>query len=372
MYKKALMVPAVALAAVLTACGSPVADSGSDSDGAAKIDKEAQEVFDKYNEMSGDERTDALVAAAQEEGEVSVYTSNTDLDVIIDAFSDAYDIDVNVYRGNSESVLQRVLQESKAGFAAVDVVETNSGEMNILGEEGLFYPYESELRDTVRPEGQKEYWTADRFNAFVVSYNTDLVKPEEMPATIEDFADPKWKGRISMELGDVDWFSAMFNYFVEQGKTEEEVTEMFKAIAANSKVIKGHTVQAELLSAGEFAAGISMYSHSTQEGTEEGRPITWQPEGVAPVQPIVIRPNGAGLMGTAKNPAAALLFMDFLLSDGQQNIADEYRIGSIPTDEDPLEGLETIEVDEDEMLNNVEKWDELYAEILKGGEVTEE
>ncbi len=370
MKKKALMVPVVALAAVLTACGSPVASGGDD--GASKIDKEAQEVFDKYNAMSGEERTDALVAAAQEEGEVAVYTSNTDLDVIIDAFSDAYDIDVNVYRGNSESVLQRVLQESKAGFAAVDLVETNSGEMNIIGEEGLFYPYESELRDTVRPEGQKELWTADRFNAFVVAYNTDLVKPEEMPATIEDFADPKWKGRISMELGDVDWFSALFNHYVEQGKSEAEVTDMFKAIAANSKVIKGHTVQAELLSAGEFAAGVSMYSHSVQEGTEEGRPITWQPEGVPPVQPVVIRPNGAGLMGTAKNPAAALLFMDFLLSDGQKNIADEYRIGSIPTAKDPLEGLETIEVDEDEMLNNVEKWDELYAEILKGGEITEE
>lgn len=372
MNKKALMVPVAVLAAVLTACGSPVADSGGASDGAAKIDKGAQEAFDKYNEMSGDERTDALVAAAQEEGEVSVYTSNTDLDVIIDAFSDAYDIDVNVYRGNSESVLQRVLQESKAGFNAVDVVETNSGEMNILGEEGLFYPYESELRDAVRPEGQKEHWTADRFNAFVVAYNTDLVKPEEMPDTIEDFADPKWKGRISMELGDVDWFSALFNYYLEQGKSEEEVTEMFKAIAANSKVIKGHTVQAELLSAGEFAAGVSMYSHSVQEGTEEGRPITWQPEGVEPVQPIVIRPNGAGLMGTAKHPAAALLFMDFLLSEGQKYIADEYRIGSVPTDKDPLEGLETVEVDEDEMLNNVEKWDELYAEILKGGEITEE
>jgi iron(III) transport system substrate-binding protein len=322
--------------------------------------------------MSGAERTEALVAAAQEEGEVSVYTSNTDLDVIIDAFSDAYDIDVNVYRGNSESVLQRVLQESKAGFAAVDLVETNSGEMNILGAEGLFYPYQSDLRDAVRPEGQKEHWTADRFNAFVVAYNTDLVKPVEMPATIEEFADPKWKGRISMELGDVDWFSALFNHYLEQGKTEAEITDMFKAIAANAKVVKGHTVQAELLSAGEFGAGISMYSHSVQEGTEEGRPITWQPDGVAPVQPVVIRPNGAGLLGTAKNPAAALLFMDFLLSDGQKNIADEFRIGSVPTDNDPLAGLDIIEVDEDEMLNNAKKWDDLYAEILKGGVITEE
>ncbi len=371
MKKPALMVSVVALSAALAACGSPVA-GGTDDAAASKVDDHAKEVFDDYNSMSGQERTDALVAAAEEEGEVSVYTSNTDLDAIVDAFSDKYDVDVNVYRGNSESVLQRVLGESRAGFSGVDLVETNSGEMNIISQEGLFYPYESELRDAVRPEGQEEGWTADRFNAFVVAYNTDLVKPDEMPATIEDFADPKWKGRISMELGDVDWFAAAFNYFVEQGKTEAEVTDMFKAIAANAKVVKGHTVQAELLSAGEFGAGISMYSHSVQEGTEEGRPITWEPDGVAPVQPIVIRPNGAGLIGTAEHPAAAVLFMDFLLSDGQKNIADEYRIGSVPTDKDPLAGLETIEVDEDEMLDNVKKWDDLYAEILQGGEITEE
>lgn len=370
MMKKALIVPVAVLSAVLTACGSPTA-TGSDN-GASKIDSQAKEVFDRYNDLSGQERTDALVAEAQEEGELSVYTSNTDLDTIVDAFSDKYDIDVNVYRGNSESVLQRVLQESKAGFAGVDLIETNSGELNILGEEGLFYPYEGEFRDAVRPEGQKEHWTADRFNVFVVASNTDMVKTSELPTSIEGFADPKWKGKISMELGDVDWFSAMFEHFLEQGKTEEEVTEMFRAIAANAKVVKGHTVQAELLSAGEFGVGISMYSHSVQEGTEDGRPITWQPEGAAPIQPLVLRPNGAGLVGTAQHPAAAVLFMDFLLTDGQQNIADEFRVGSVPTADDPLAGLESIEVDEEEMLNNAEKWDDLYAEILEGGEVTEE
>ena len=371
MKRNALLIPAAVLAVALTACGSPAATSDENVE---KVDSHAKEVFDKFNEMSGAERTDALVAAAQEEGEVSIYTSNTDLDVIVDAFDEAYGIDVNIYRGNSESVLQRVLQESKAGFAGVDLVETNSGELNILADEGLLYPYSSELRDAVREEGQKEFWTADRFNAFVVAWNTDLVSDDEVPASIEEFADPKWAGKVSMELGDVDWFSAMWNYYLDAGKSEDEVQAMFEGIAANSKVVKGHTVQAELLSAGEFAAGVSLYSHSVQEGTEDGRPIEWRSDSVEPVQPIVLRPNGGGLVGTAQHPAAALLFMDFLLSveGGQQAIADEYRIGSVPGGNDPLAGLETIQVDETEMLDNVEKWDELYAAIVQGGEITEE
>jgi iron(III) transport system substrate-binding protein len=370
MKMKVLLIPAALMSVALTACGSPAATSGSDS--VKKTDSHATEVFDKYNGMSGAERTDALIAAAQEEGEVSVYTSNTDLDVIVDAFDEKYGIDVNVYRGNSESVLQRVLQESKAGYAGVDLIETNSGELDILSAEGLLYPYESEMRDAVRPDGQKEFWTADRFNAFVVAWNTDLVAPDEVPRSLEEFADPKWKGKVSMELGDIDWFSSMWNYYLQNGKSEDDVKAMFEGIASNAKIVKGHTVQAELLSAGEFQAGVSMYSHSVQEGTEEGRPIAWRTDAVEPLQPIVLRPNGGGLVGTAQHPAAALLFMDFLLTEGQQAIADEYRIGSVPGRDDPLAGLEVISVDEEEMLDNADHWDELYAAIVQGGEITEE
>jgi iron(III) transport system substrate-binding protein len=369
MKKKALIIPVAILTAVLSACGSPTASSAGD--GKSKIDSHAKEVFDKYNGMTGAERTDALVKAAQDEGELSLYTSNTDMDAIVDGFTDKYDIDVNVYRGNSESVLQRILQESKAGFAGADLIETNSGELNVIGDEGLFYPYKSEFRDKVRPEGQKDTWTADRFNAFTIAYNTDMVKSADVPTSLDQLADPKWKGKISMEVGDTDWFSAMYNYYLQQGKSEQEVTDLFKKIASNAKVVKGHTVQAELLSAGEFAVGASMYTHSVQEGTEEGRPIAWRTDANPPAQPIVIRPNGAGLLGTAKHPAAALLFMDYLLTDGQKAIADAYRIGSVPTADDPLAGIKTIEVDEDEMLNNAKKWDDLYAEILKGGTVSD-
>jgi len=370
MKKKALIIPAALMAVVLSACGSPVGGAAG-SGGGVKVDSHAKKVFDKFNGMTGTERTDALVKAAQDEGELSLYTSNTDMDDIVDGFSEKYDIDVNTYRGNSESVLQRILQESKAGFAGADLIETNSGELNVIGKEGLFYPYKSEFRDAVRPEGQKDSWTADRFNVFTIAYNTDMVKGADVPTSLEQFADPKWKGKISMEVGDVDWFSAMYNYYLEKGKTADEVKDLFKKIAANAKIVKGHTVQAELLSAGEFAAGTSMYTHSVQEGTEEGRPIAWRTDANPPAQPLVIRPNGVGLLGTAKHPAAALLFTDYLLSDGQKSIADAYRIGSVPGKEDPLAGLDTIEVDENEMLNNAKKWDDLYAEILRGGEVTD-
>ena len=39
----------------------------------------------------------------------------------------------------------------------------------------------------------------DRVNFFVVAFNTQKVKREELPADYRGFLDPKWKGRIALE-----------------------------------------------------------------------------------------------------------------------------------------------------------------------------
>jgi iron(III) transport system substrate-binding protein len=46
---------------------------------------------------------------------------------------------------------------------------------------------------------------------------------------------------------------------------------------------------------------------------------------------------------------------------------ESFRIGSIPTANDPLAGLTTIPVPEKEMLNNPKKWDALYEGLVQSG-----
>ncbi len=364
----------------LSACGGsptaskqPTNDKKTGANAVSKQQQAAQQVYDQINGLTGEARTKKLVAMAEEEGELAIYTSNTDMEDLIEAFEDIYDIDVSVYRGNSESVLQRVLQEQKANFFGNDILETNALELNVANKEGMLAEYKSELRDKVREEGQAENWTATRFNVFVIGWNTKLVKKGEEPKTLEELADPKWKGKISMEVGDVDWFTAMHDYYLSQGKSEQEVRDLFSRIAANSKIVKGHTVQGELLSAGQFSVIASAYSHTIDKAKDKGAPVEWRPAGGEPVQPLVIRPNGIGLMKTASNPAAAMLFVDFELTGGQKVFEEAFRIGSVPTGgDDPLAGLETVAVPEKKLLDDPKPWDDLYAEIVQGGEVVEE
>ena len=355
----------VASSIVLAACGgSPTASSGESDKGQQS---KATTVYARINALSGQARTDELKKCAEEEGELSVYTSNTDMDDLVKDFEDLYDVKVSVYRGNSESVLQRILQEQKAKFYGNDVIETNALELNAAQKEGYLSPYEGELRDAVREEGKADGWTATRFNMFVVGWNTDLVKPGQEPKTFEELADPKWKGKLSMELGDVDWFTALYQHFLKQGKSEQEVLDLFKKISANSKIAKGHTVQGELLSAGQFAVTLSSYSHTIDKAAEKGAPVAWKPASGEPVQPLAIRPNGIGLMKTASNPCAAMMFVDYELTGGQKVFEKKFRVGATEEAAKAIQGLDVVAVPEQELLDNAKKWDDLYAEVTQSG-----
>jgi iron(III) transport system substrate-binding protein len=87
------------------------------------------------------------------------------------------------------------------------------------------------------------------------------------------------------------------------------------------------------------------------------------------VEPAIVRPNGAGLMKTAANPATAMLFMDWLLEEGQEVIVAESLTPSIVEGGNPLADVELVPVDVDRLLEEGDEWSAKYDELLAGGEV---
>jgi iron(III) transport system substrate-binding protein len=346
---------------LVAACGgSPSSGTG----GVATDDgpTAAEELFEAVMALSGQERRDRLVALAQEEGQLNLYTSMTSdvAEAVSEAFSDTFDIDVNLYRANGETLTQRVLQEQSAGYAGNDVVETDGIEMAALEREGVMSAYSGERRDLVPEAGVFDDWTATRFNIFTPSWNTSLVSPAEAPTSWEDLADPKWDGQLAMELGDDDWYLTLYNYWLETGKSEDEVDQLFADMADGAAAVKGHTVQAELMSAGQFAVTVSNYSYIVEKAKANGAPVDYLPF----VEPAIARPNGVGLMRTATNPAAALLFTDWLLEEGQEVLTDEGLTAAIGDGSSALDELELIPVDIEAVLDNSEEWSARYDELL--------
>ncbi|MCL3817647.1 ABC transporter substrate-binding protein [Aeromicrobium wangtongii] len=349
---------------LLSACG------GAPTSGSGGSDKEtkAEAVYAEVGPLTGDARHDRLVELAEEEGNaLSIYTSlNAEvLDTLVPIFEKETGIKVKAYRAESSTVLQRVLQESSANFAGADVVESNSREMVAIAGEGLFGDYESDQRAKVNKDFQQDLWTPSRLNIFAPAWNTDKVKGDLIPKTWADLADPKYDGILSLELGDFDWYMALYGYFQDEGMEDKDIDKLFKDMVEGSKVASGHSGQTELLSAGEFAVVASPFTYLTAQARNSGAPVDDQPF----VEPIIVRANGAGLTKSSKHPAAAMLFMDWYLSDGQALLLKEDLTPSImPDGSDPLEGLTTISVDSQQLIDEGDEWSKRYAEVLRGGE----
>jgi iron(III) transport system substrate-binding protein len=364
----------VVAAFAVAACGgspSSVQQTGTGSQAKPASDAALKRVLAQVQGLTGSARTAKLADLADKEGgEMSLYTSMTSdvEDAVTKAFKDEYGIDVSVYRSQSETVLERLTQESRAGYRGADAVETNGPELFTLNNQGVLAPYEPPARGDLVDGSDYDGWTADRFNKFVISWNTKLVKNGEQPRRWEDLADPKWKGRIEMELSDVDWYKTLWEYWVkEKGRSPQEVDRLFESMARNSSFIKGHTVMGELLGAGEYGIAASNYSYLIQNGIEKGSPQAWKP----PVEPIIARPNGVGIVRGARHPATAMLFNDWILGAGQKVLAD-LNLDVSRKDLETAANAEQILVDLPSLLKDQKTWEDRYDRLTRLGKVVED
>jgi len=359
----------VALALAVSACGdSPTASDEGKSTGGGQT--AAEKLYAEVAGLAGKARRDKLVKLAEEEGTLDLYTSFSSevADAVAEAFMDAFKIDVNVYRAGSETVVQRIMQEQGARYQGNDVVETNATELFKLNNEGVLGRYEGERRNMVPEAGRFDGWTATRFNLFAPSWNTKLVPAGQQPKTWEELADPKWDGKLSMEVADYDWYLTLYGYWKKQGKSDADIDKLFADMASGAKIVRGHTVQGELLSAGQFSVVASNYTYIVERAKQKGAPVEYVPY----VQPVIARPNGIGLMKNAKHPAAALLFADWLLEEGQKVLVEEGLSPAIVEGNDPLKGLQIIPVDLKALVEQGEEWSKRYEKVVAGGEKVED
>ena len=249
----------------------------------------------------------------------------------------------------------------RAGRSDADVVETNGPQMESLYREKGLQPLRSaHLKDlmpqALRPHG---HWVGTRINMFVQSYNTRLVKKEELPKSYSDLTNPRWKGRLGIEAEDEDWFAMVLK---EMG--EEAGLRTFREIARVNgfSVRRGHTLLAGLVASGEIPLAITTYSHGAEKMKQRGAPVEW-----FAITPAIGRANGIGIARSAPHPHAAALFVDFLLSPEGQAILQKG--GYVPANlrvADRAQKLPLKFVDPAVILDEDAKWKKLWAEIVLG------
>jgi iron(III) transport system substrate-binding protein len=308
----------------------------------------------------GPDREQKLVAKAQQEGAVMIYSSLVpeDLEPMSEAFQKKYGIKVASWRALPEKTAQRAIIEAKAGRHEFDVLGTNETALEGAYREKILERFHSPAFKDIPPEffPTHKYYVPDRVSLFVVGYNTKLVKPEQVPNSYEDLLNPKWKGKFAIEAGDIDWFIA-----VAKSMGEEQGIRYFRKLAAMHPVIRvNHTLLAEVIGSGEIPLAINVYNQSVERLKKKDIPVEWKP-----LQPAFGRANGMGLAKDAPHPHAGLLWVDFVLSkEGQEIIKGRNRIPINSTVESPLSNFKYQLVDSELTAAEREKWTNLWADIF--------
>src|SRR5688500_18120495 len=160
---------------------------------------------------------------------------------------------------SSDKIVARAISEARGGRTIGDVFHMNLENIMQLHEQGLVLEKLPAEADVFPNHLKGSYWVATRFNTLVAAWNTQLVSKSDEPKSFEEFADPKWKGKLLAEPRDAEFLIA----FAEQRyKSSDKAIELFKKIAANNvEFHSGHPQLAELLTAGQGAVCLTCYTH---------------------------------------------------------------------------------------------------------------
>jgi iron(III) transport system substrate-binding protein len=309
----------------------------------------------------GPDREQRLIAGARREGELTLYTSMQmeSSAPLLKAFEDKYGIKFHVWRGAGKDILRRAVAEAQANRADLDIVESDGFALEALYRETLLQavksPYHADLiPEALRPQGQ---WVGTRVNIFTGVYNTNLAKKETLPRRYEDLLDPRFKGALGIEADDYDWFGMVVGLL-----GEEAGLKLFRDIvAANGiSVRKGHTLLTNLVAAGEVPIGLTVFMQNVDVAKKNGAPI----ESFL-IPPAVARPNGIAMAKRAPHPHAALLFYDFMLSDGQQIMLKREFVPTSRKISSVLERITLNFVDPALVLDGGAKWQKLYSDVVR-------
>jgi iron(III) transport system substrate-binding protein len=317
----------------------------------------------------GADRDAKVLQGAKKEGKVVVYTSlNTKDSVpISEAFEKKYGVKVELWRSSSEKVLQRAVTEFRAGRYAVDAFELNGPELEAMWREGLLDKFHSPQAVNMPPAAfaKNGAYIADRFNFFTIAYNTNLVKPNDVPKSYPDLLKPQWVGRIGIEASDTDWFGSMV-----KAMGEEKGMAFFRKLADMKPQMRtGHTLMAELVASGEIPLAATIYNHNAERLKVKGAPIEWKA-----LEPTFGRPNGVSVAKQAPHPNAALLFVDFMLSlEGQKLLQKRERVPASNKVDSRLNDFPYQMIDPVVVMDEADKWEKRWSELfLKGQAIRRE
>ncbi len=288
--------------------------------------------------------------------ELIVYSGRSQdlVEPLLNRFATDTGIPIAVRYGDSTDLALQIAEEGDRSPADV-FLSQSPGTVGFLAEAGLLARLPAEILDRVdeRYRNAEGRWVGVTARQRVLVYNEDLVDPADIPPSVLDLTDPRYRGQVAVAPS-----NASFQDFVtamRQQIGDERALEWLRGMAANdAPVYANNNAIVEAVGRGEVPMGLVNHYYNERFRAED--PSLPSRNHVFPdgdIGSLVIESSASVIAGTDR-PEDAQAFVRYLLSeDAQRYFAEEtleypLAAGVEPAaDLPPLASLDGADVDVD-------------------------
>jgi iron(III) transport system substrate-binding protein len=237
------------------------------------------------------------------------------------AFEQATGIKVEVRAGSDADLANQIIEEGNRSKADLFMTE-EPGQAAALDAKGLFSPVDPStlaLTDS-RLNPKSGNWLAYAARSRVIFYNPDLISEADLPQSIMDLTDPKWKGKFAYAPSGA--FVSTVTYLINT-VGEDQTLEWLKGIKANGENLQKNGAVRDAVEAGQIPFGLSNHYYWYILAQSKGGPdkMTSKVHFMSNDAGALLLASGAAVLKTSKHQAEAQQFLTWLAqSDGGQKI----------------------------------------------------
>lgn len=274
--------------------------------------------------------------------ELTIYSGRdlTLIQPILERFAEESGISIAVRDGGTADLALQI--ETEGDRSPADVFLSQSpGAVAYLDEAGRLDPLPDRILDAVSPGDRADdgSWVGISGRVRTLVYNTDLVDPADLPASVLDLADDRYAGRLGVAPT-----NASFQDFVTGMRGElgdDAALEWLQGIAANRPRTYPNNVSIlDAVNRGEVAMGLINHYYwfeSERDDPDQPSELHFFADGDLGSMLLV---TAASILDTTDQRDEAEQLVEFLLSDeAQRYFAEETLEYPLAAGVDPVEGL---------------------------------
>lgn len=239
---------------------------------------------------------------------------------LLEQFQEDTGIEVAVRYGDTAEMAGQIIEEGDSSPADVYYGQ-DAGALGALASEGLLAPLDTEVIEVVDEQFRSvdDLWVGTSGRARAVAYNTTAVSEDELPDSILDFTDPRWKGRLGWAPT-----NGSFQAFVtalREIEGEDGARAWLEGMEANDPVtFDGNSAIVEAVASGEIDAGFVNHYYRYQLAADGADMSEVENHYDADGNPgALVNVAGVGILATSDAQDAAARFVAYLLEEDAQS-----------------------------------------------------